>query len=149
MAKWRRFRELSWAERGLLAQGLVLLPLLTVAMWTLGFRRCRTALGRMAPVFTRTSNDEGTLTGEGLVAARLVDAVARHSPCRGSCLSRSLTLWWLLRRRGIDGDLRIGVCKVAGQFKAHAWVEYRGAVLNDQPNISQQFAPFDRSITAL
>jgi hypothetical protein len=57
-----------------------------------------------------------------------------------------LTLWWLLRRRGIDGELRIGVRKVAGQFQAHAWLEYCGAVLNDRADVSQRFASFGRSI---
>jgi hypothetical protein len=146
MANWRRFRELSWTERGLLGQGLVLLPLMTLALWTLGFRRWQAALSRLSPIRTRAGKDKATLIGEGRATARLVDAAARHGPYRASCLPRSLTLWWLLRRRGIDGDLRIGVRKLAGQFQAHAWVEYHGAVLNDWPDVSQRFAAFARSI---
>jgi hypothetical protein len=147
VANWRRFWQLSWAERWLLAQGLVLLPLTALALWTLGFRRGQAALGRLASFRTSTEQDEATLIGEGRVTARLVDAAARHGPYRASCLPRSLTLWCLLRRRGIDGDLRIGVRKVAGQFQAHAWVEYGGAVLNDRTDVSQRFASFTRSIT--
>jgi hypothetical protein len=78
--------------------------------------------------------------------ARLVDAAARRGPYSATCLPRSLTLWWLLRRRGIDSYLRIGVRKAAGRIEAHAWVELRGLVLNDQGDVSQRFAPFDRPI---
>jgi hypothetical protein len=146
VANWKRLRELSWAERGLLAQGLVLLPLMSLALWTLGLRRWQAALGRLAPARISTGKDEATLIGEGRATARLVDAAARHGPYRASCLPRSLTLLWLLRRRGIDGELRIGVRKVDGQFQAHAWVEYRGAVLNDRADVSQRFSSFDRVI---
>ena len=38
-----------------------------------------------------------------------------------SCLAQSMALVWLLRGRGMDADLRIGV-KDAGAFEAHAWV---------------------------
>jgi hypothetical protein len=37
---------------------------------------------------------------------------------------------------------------MAGQLQAHAWVEYRGAVLNDRADVSQRFASFDRSIAS-
>ena len=57
--------KLSWAERGLLAQGLALLPLISVALWTLGFRRWQAALGRLAPLPTSVGKDEATLIGEG------------------------------------------------------------------------------------
>ena len=40
-------------------------------------------------------------------------------------------LWWLLRRRGIAAELRIGARKEFERFEAHAWVEVDSAVLND------------------
>jgi hypothetical protein len=58
-------------------------------------------------------------------------------------LIESLVLWWLLRRQGFDGDLRIGVRKHAGQLQAHAWVEHRGQALNDA---GDGFVPFDTVI---
>jgi hypothetical protein len=52
----------------------------------------------------------------------------------------------LLRRRGIAGDLRIGVRKEAGRFEAHAWVELGGRVLNDNEDVGERFAAFGRAI---
>ena len=59
--------------------------------------------------------------------ARMEAAAARHLPFQPNCLEQSLALWWLLRRRGIPADLRIGVRKDAANFEAHAWVEAGGS----------------------
>ena len=52
----------------------------------------------------------------------------------------------LLRRHGIESDLRIGTRKAEGRFEAHAWVECEGSILNDASTVHQQFAVFDRPI---
>jgi hypothetical protein len=126
---------------------MVLLPLTALALWLLGFRRWQAALARWAPVGLPAGEDEATRIACGRAAARLVDAAARHGLCKGSCLQRSLVLWSLLRRRGLDCDLRIGVRKQAANLQAHAWVAYHGAVLNDGADVSKRYAPFDGAIT--
>ena len=45
------------------------------------------------------------------------------------CLPRALTLYLLLRGRGVPATLRIGVKRYP--FGAHAWVECLGEVLDD------------------
>jgi len=147
VANWSRVWQLSPAERRLLAQALALLPLTAVALRVLGFRRWQATLARLAPVGgAADGGDEAALLRQGRTVAHLVDVAARHGVYRASCLPRSLALWWLLRRRGIDGDLRIGVRKEAGRFEAHAWVELRGAVLNDGDDVRERFAAFERAI---
>ncbi len=71
----------------------------------------------------------------------MVQIAARRGLYRANCLQQSLCLWWILQRQGISTDLRIGVRK-GEQLDAHAWVEYRGTVLNDRPDIAQEFSPF-------
>ena len=67
----------------------------------------------------------------------------RYSPLAANCLPRSLTLWWLMRRRSIPGELRIGVRQEAGQLEAHAWVELDGLAIDDDDNdIHHRFDPF-------
>jgi hypothetical protein len=75
-----------------------------------------------------------------------VEAAARRVPGRVSCLHKSLTLWWLLRRRGVGAELRVGVRKPGSRLEAHAWVERDGMVLNDDPDVRQRFSSFDRAI---
>jgi transglutaminase superfamily protein len=72
-----------------------------------------------------------------LVAA--VDRASRYVP-GATCLSQAIALTWMLRRRGIAAVVRLGARSQRGAFKAHAWVEYQGVVLND-PEIAEQYAP--------
>ncbi len=52
-----------------------------------------------------------------------------------------MALWWMLRRRGFDGRLRMGVRKGEASFEAHAWVAYAGVVLNDDPEVERRYEP--------
>jgi hypothetical protein len=77
---------------------------------------------------------------------RIVDIAARRSPAPATCLTRSLVLGWLLRRRGVDAQLRIGVRLVDGQLCAHAWLECDGAPLNEQPAVVAQYSAFEQPL---
>ena len=68
---------------------------------------------------------------------RRVALVAAFFPGRALCLEQSVTLWLLLRRRGIDADLRLGVQPYP--FGAHAWVEHRGEPINENPEFVRTF----------
>ncbi len=63
--------------------------------------------------------------------AAISGALARRWPTNALCLQRSLALLWLLRRRGIGAELKIGVRRTDGQLQAHAWVEVGGVAVND------------------
>ena len=75
----------------------------------------------------------------------------RLGPWGPRCLTRSVALAWLLKRRGIPFILRIGVPRgtTVGQegepisFSAHAWVEHAGIVLNDRQDVVSRFSAFD------
>jgi hypothetical protein len=51
---------------------------------------------------------------------------------KDDCLQRSLALTSVLRRKEIDANICFGVQKFP--FRAHAWVEASGLVLNETPN---------------
>ena len=75
---------------------------------------------------------------------RMIELAARRGVFRANCLHRSMVTWWMLRRRGVDTDIRFGVRPRPGQRPDfHAWVECDGVVLNDDPSISDEFLPFD------
>ena len=75
-----------------------------------------------------------------------VNIAARHLPFPATCLTRSLLLGWLLRRRGVHSKLCIGVRLTHGALEAHAWVECEGVPVNDRPDVSAQFASFGNLI---
>jgi hypothetical protein len=148
MRNWSRVWRLSAAQRSALAQALVLLPLTALALRVVGFRRWQAMLARLAPVSVSPAagGGEAAVRTQARAVAQMVEAAARRGLYHATCLPRSLTLWWLLRRQGIDGELRLGVRKAGDVLEAHAWVEYRGAVLNDRADVRRVFSPFDRAV---
>jgi hypothetical protein len=58
------------------------------------------------------------------------------------CLQRSTVLTWMLRRRGVRGELIIGYRPIP--VDSHAWVEVAGVVLNDRPQYQRAYRVLDR-----
>jgi hypothetical protein len=78
----------------------------------------------------------------------MVDAAAREGLHRGTCLERSLVLWWLLRRKQVPAQICLGARKTASLFEAHAWVEVDGRVINDTGEVHNHYAPFEDGTSA-
>ncbi len=115
-----------------------------------GFRRWKALLVWLTPHTSDSAKVPGAAEVEAArEIARIQDAVCRHLIFHASCLEQSLVLWWLLSRRGIPVELRIGARKEAGRFEAHAWVEAGSLVLNDSGEAHLHFAPFDGSIISM
>jgi hypothetical protein len=58
------------------------------------------------------------------------------------CLQRSATTAFLLKRNGVKAELVIGTQQMP--FKAHAWVEIGGRVVNDKPYTPEMYNVLDR-----
>jgi len=58
------------------------------------------------------------------------------------CLQRSAAATCLLKRHGVHAQMVIGAQQIP--FKAHAWVEVDGRVVNDKPYTPQVYAVLDR-----
>jgi transglutaminase superfamily protein len=63
-------------------------------------------------------------------------------PKPARCLPRSAVATCLLRDEGIAAQMVIGVQKLP--FKAHAWVEVDGRVVNDRPEVQTGYMVMDR-----
>lgn len=122
----------------------VLLPLISASLRIRGFRATQAALQRFSiPSKTEKRVDDQTMASECVrMAVRMVNAAARYG-LGSTCLEKSLTLWWLLRREGIVSSVRIGARKASGKFEAHAWVERDGAALNEPAAAHRHYATFD------
>ena len=136
-ARLVQFHDLNAMQKRTLLAAWLWLPLFWLGLRVLGLPRfqawllqapARSALFLTLPVV----KDLG----------EVVNIAARHTPFPASCLTRSLLLGWLLRRRGVASKLRIGVRLTQGILDAHAWVECQGVPVNDSPDVSSQFAAF-------
>jgi hypothetical protein len=58
------------------------------------------------------------------------------------CLQRSAATVCLLRDLGVSGNLVIGAQHLP--FRAHAWVEVDGKVVNDKADVASNYAVLDR-----
>lgn len=139
-------RRLSFGELLLLAQAPFALPACAYALGRHGLGRVQAFLGR------RPARPSDAPAAARLVAARrlswIVQSAAAYGPWPANCLQRSVVLWWYLQRRGLQGDLRIGVRRdpETRELAFHAWIEYEGVVLNDEATVRQRYVTFDRAI---
>jgi hypothetical protein len=93
----------------------------------------------------RSTEDASEATDiDGVTVAAVERAVALAAalyPGRAFCLERSLALYHYLRRRGVHVRYQMGVQTYP--FGAHAWVEYRGEVINDVPEHVARYRPIE------
>jgi hypothetical protein len=141
-SKLSRFLALSATHRRTFVAAMVMLPLFRVALCLLGLQRLQARIHRKHhPNSSALELDE--MKRIGVLVNRATHLVLGPN----NCLTRSLYLWWLLRRKGVYCHLRIGVRMVQGAFEAHAWVEYAGIPVNDRHDISATFDCFTEPMT--
>lgn len=93
----------------------------------------------------------GSVSGEGPSAdpvnpervAYLVEVASRYHMLKPTCLKKALVLYGLLRRRGIEVDLVVGVRKAEGRLEGHAWVKHDGQVIGGGP-VGERYTPLHR-----
>jgi len=146
-----RFIELSRADRLLLLQSLVLIPAVSILLRILGLQPTLSVLDRLSRRRLRAMRPQSGLLDASAIC-RVVGTAARHGLFSATCLRQALALWFLLRRRGMAAELRIGVRKNADRLEAHAWVESNGLALDptggtdERREAATQFTMFDSSI---
>lgn len=137
-----RFFGLPRQRQFYLVQAAAALAIVWAGMRILSYSRTRAALLRLAP---SPAPNAASFTRDDTIPelAWAVSAVAHHAPVGSTCLQRTLALWWLLRLRGIESDVRIGTAQTERGIHAHAWLERDGVVLNDEADVGGRFAAFD------
>jgi hypothetical protein len=146
MANWRTFSRLTGHERRIVLEAATGLIATWAGLRLVGFRRWKGVLQWTAPrkaLATSENNSHSTVAD----VLRMEEAAARNLFFSTNCLEQSLVVWWLLRRRGIAADLRIGARKDQQRFEAHAWVEFRGMALGSGGEDHLHFVPFEERAT--
>ncbi len=128
VAGWHR---LGGRERVDVVRSAACLVTVGVLLHAGGLRRASTFLDRIPSRETRRGVDVATLVLS-------VERATRVVPAR--CLTRSLTAWWLLARRGVRSEVVVGVARdPRARVKAHAWLEVQGQVANDAADVREHF----------
>lgn len=86
-------------------------------------------------------------TEEARRIGQLVNGVANRMPGKILCLPRSLTTWHVLRTRGIQCTMPVGVRTTAtGERLFHTWVEVDGVPVNDRRDVASRYRRFDTTV---
>ncbi|MBI2373435.1 MAG: lasso peptide biosynthesis B2 protein [Deltaproteobacteria bacterium] len=125
-----------------LAEAGALLPGIHMSLRTRGLDRTRADLRRL--VATRPRQ-------EGTIDAHRVGLLLNELTFLGfgafRCLARSLALWTVLRRRGLEAEIQLGVPKAQGStFVAHAWVTVGGRAIGERGDVEARHRVFDRPL---
>jgi hypothetical protein len=149
----RRFSSLDSEARGIFLRAAILLPVIAVNLRVRGFRATQESLLRFLAhprLVSREGSTDPRLAFERTrITARMINAAGRHAWPGSTCLEKSLALWWLLRRQGIESELRIGARKLDGKFEAHAWVERERIAVNEPQEGHRHYAPFNESLSSV
>jgi hypothetical protein len=143
LRKLKQFVLFPAADRRLLLLIAALVPFVEFSLKAFGFNRIFNLINRWT-----TRPPQAEINREEVNKyARLMFLSYRNSPLGGKCLARSLVLWGMLRRKGIETDLRFGMKKKDGKLLAHAWIEYRGEPLEQIGEYNQNYVPFVEPIS--
>lgn len=135
-----KFRQLPSHERWLFLQAVCLLPLIHLGLLLLGYLRLMEGLEKIVSVKAGTNpRSETEIIAQAQRSAWIISQAARHGIYKASCLRKSILLWFFLRRQRVETCICFGVRIVHRQLEAHAWVEYRGIVLNDLADIGMHY----------
>jgi hypothetical protein len=142
-ARWLRFWRRPRAEKWLAIQSLTVCLLSVIGLRLIGFGRWKRILwascGGKKLAAQNLLRDDIKMAE---AAYKIVEMVARNIPgTLITCLPRSLTLWWLLRRYGVEAELRMGVRNDSERIAAHAWVVCHGTAIGETQ--LDQFVSFE------
>jgi hypothetical protein len=140
MTNLNKIRQLPRKERRRLIQSVLFLPLIHLALLSLGYYRLKGWMERSSPLHDIYSSAlESERLQRAREVARIVYIAAEHGIYKATCLRRSLLVWWFLRREGIPSDIRFGVRMQDRKLEAHAWVECHGVVVNDSAAVQENY----------
>jgi hypothetical protein len=144
-ARLQRVKALNNAQWRVVAMSVVLLPPIQLMLKTRGLKRTAMLLAEHSDGPLRRHDQP--------LAASMAEAVALVAGRKvvgALCLGRSLLLWFLLRRRGMDAVLVVGsTSAVDDEWMAHAWVELDDRPVNDAPDVAEHYVSFGLDLPRL
>lgn len=144
----RQWWQLPPQERPILLLLMTLQPLLSLSLRARGFRKTRKRVEALSEhPAPRAASATDHDAAERL--AQLAQIAGRRSLVVTTCLRQALAVYGLLRRRGLQPELKLGVDRMPGRaIDMHAWVELDGVPLA-QPHLRhREFQPATSASTA-
>jgi hypothetical protein len=139
-SRWSTFTALDRATQRQVIEAAIVLAAIWLGVRTVGYGGTRRAVARAGRSNVKQPHTATDVLPVAQEWAWAVAAGARAMPLPATCLHRTVALWWLLRRRGIESEIRFGTVRTEDGLAAHAWLEREGVVLNDDADVGEKFA---------
>ena len=112
--------RLSWTEKKLLLESIYFLGRSRLLIKRLGFKKLCERLGSGETLQTTAPAD-----AKSIVIGAMIERVSPHLPWNCLCLTQAIAGYYMLKRRGIHGQVYIGVNKEQDKEElfSHAWLK--------------------------
>jgi hypothetical protein len=101
----------------------------------------RLPLPRAARLLVRTpAARRDSVSPERIAALVSIAHRALHPVVRDGCLTRGVTLFWFLRRSGVDVELRFGLDPSGAEADGHCWLALSGEPYLEKVDPRPRFA---------
>lgn len=135
MRKLIQFFALPWWQKGVFLQAWFLLGWMRAALMTTSFKQLARKLEhhRLPPSLAQATPDQLRIAN---CVGKLVASAAKYTPWQSLCLAQVLVVQRFLSRRGIPGQLYLGVrrgCEITDDptgLSAHAWLQCGQSIVN-------------------
>jgi len=107
---------------------------------TIGYKKIRNSVEYLIRPHLESKVDKSISSADNL--SKTVNLALENIFFNTTCLEKSLFTYFILGLNGIKSELKIGVDNGENNFKAHAWVEKEGIVLNGQENPLEKYSAF-------
>jgi hypothetical protein len=151
LSRCRRIVSLVFHDPAIIAEAVALPLLLPLSFRFTGVPKTQAWLRNWAEVHVKNVHGKSPIgAGPDAVissALRAQRVVKRTTGIGGSCLVRSLSLWAILRRRGVHSGLRVGMRRRGEKIEGHAWIEIEGIPMNENERVIRGYNVHDGPIS--
>ncbi len=75
-------------------------------------------------------------------AHKLIKIVYALKFFNNSCLAIALSFGFLLKRKGVETQLKFGYKSASGKLQGHAWLTYNNVPLTLNPKVAEKYSSF-------
>jgi hypothetical protein len=116
---------MPYRKKSLYFQSLFLIILIRIALWVIPFRVLNKYLSRINLQNHPNNINNWTIVNETVGSVKTCSNYVPYA----SCLTQALAARTLLRLRGQNPELKIGVNKTNDKLLAHAWLELENRII--------------------
>lgn len=137
--KLRKFFELNISEKFIIIEASFFLTITALMLKLLGINKTQQLLLKIP--LAKSAKILNKSPFQTLI--KLIKSASNNLPFNTKCIDEAITLWMMLRKRGVGSYLKIGVNENTEDFKAHAWLEINGKILDISEDSEHCYSDFD------